>query len=95
MDGLLTFLIFAGLFFLMMRFGCGSHMTRGRAANRGAAGPDADKHIDPVCGEVVPTHEGYGKMHANRLYRFCSRQCLDAFEAEPQRYIGQQTEAVR
>ncbi len=29
MDGLLSFLLFAGLFFLMMRFGCGSHVGHG------------------------------------------------------------------
>ena len=29
MEGLLSLLIFAGLFFLMMRFGCGSHMAHG------------------------------------------------------------------
>ncbi len=95
MDGLLTFLIFAGLIYLMMRFGCGAHMAHGRGASRGAGRSDADKHTDPVCGEVVPTNEGYGKMHADRLYRFCSRQCLDAFETEPERYIGQQTAAVQ
>ena len=29
MDGLLSLLLFAGLFFLMMRFGCGAHMAHG------------------------------------------------------------------
>ena len=95
MDGLVTFLIFVGLFYLMMRFGCGAHTARGRSAGHGAERSNADKHTDPVCGEVVPTSEGYGKMHSDRLYRFCSRQCLDAFEAEPERYIGHKTEAVQ
>ena len=97
MDGLLTFLIFAALFYFMMRFGCGAHMVHGRGADggHGAEHPDADKHIDPVCGEEVPTKEGYGKMHSGRLYRFCSRRCLDAFDAEPQRYTSQQTEAAQ
>ncbi|GMQ75132.1 MAG: hypothetical protein BMS9Abin01_0376 [Gammaproteobacteria bacterium] len=95
MDGLLTFLIFAGLIYVMMRFGCGAHRAHGRGAGRGAGRSDADKHVDPVCGEVVPTNEGYGKMHSDRLYRFCSRQCLDAFEVEPERYIGHQTEAAQ
>ena len=27
MDGLLSLLLFAGLFYVMMRFGCGSHMA--------------------------------------------------------------------
>ena len=95
MDGLLTFLIFAALVYFMMRVGCGAHMVHGRGAGHGhgAGRSDADKHIDPVCGEVVSPNEGYGKMHAGRLYRFCSRQCLDAFEAEPERYMGHQTKA--
>jgi Cu+-exporting ATPase len=29
MEGLLSLLLFAGLFFLMMRFGCGSHIAHG------------------------------------------------------------------
>ena len=37
MDGWLGILIFAALFFLMMRFGCGSHMMRGHGKEAGAA----------------------------------------------------------
>ena len=96
MDGLLTFLIFAALFYFMMRVGCGAHLVRGRGGKGGdPGGSDADKHVDPVCGELVPTNEGYGKMHSGRLYRFCSRQCLDAFDAEPERYMGHPTEAAQ
>jgi YHS domain-containing protein len=97
MDGLLTFLIFAALFYFMMRVGCGAHMVHGGDAGggHGAGRSDADKHIDPVCGEAVPSSEGYGKMHSDHLYRFCSRQCLDAFDAEPERYMGHQTEAAQ
>ena len=29
MEGLFSLLLFAGLFFLIMRFGCGSHMAHG------------------------------------------------------------------
>lgn len=88
MDGLLSFLIFAVAFFLMMRFGCGAHMVHGHGAERREKG----KHFDPVCGKDVPPHEGYGKMHEGRLYRFCSRSCLDKFEARPDQFIGQRKE---
>ena len=98
MDGLLTFLIFAALFYFMMRVGCGAHMVHGHGARHGAGHGDessnADNDIDPVCGEEIPSTEGYGKMHSGRLHRFCSRKCLDAFEADPERYIGEQKEAV-
>jgi len=89
MDGLLSFLLFAGFFFLMMRFGCGSHMVHGHGKSHDAdtQPEDAQRHVDPVCGKDVPALEGYGKMHAETLYRFCSRDCLDAFEADPNRYV--------
>jgi len=90
MDGLLSFLLFAGFFFLMMRFGCGAHLMRGHGAGHGSeklpAPDDAERHVDPVCGKDVPPLEGYGKMHAGALYRFCSCDCLDAFEADLNRY---------
>ncbi len=90
MDGLLTFLLFAGFFYLMMRFGCGAHMVHGHG--QGVAGGDDIKHVDPVCGMDVPPSEGYGKMYQGRLYRFCSRNCLDKFESEPDRILGDKKE---
>ncbi len=89
MEGLLSFLLFAGLFYFMMRLGCGAHMTHGghgdHARHKDSAEPD---HVDPVCGETVNTGKGYGEMYQGRLYRFCSRSCLDKFDADPQRYVA-------
>lgn len=81
MDGLLSLLIFAGLFYVLMRFGCGSIMTRGTHGG-------AVKHIDPVCDMEVDVEQGYGKMYKKHLYRFCSRSCLDKFEVDPESYIN-------
>ncbi len=89
MDAFLSFLLFAGLFYVMMRFGCGAHMAHGGHASNGAGGDGESKHVDPVCGKEVSPTQGYGKMHSQTLYRFCSRECLDAFEADPERYINQ------
>lgn len=83
MEGLISLLLFAALFYFMMRFGCGAHMVHGH----GAAQDTESKHKDPVCGMDVDPEQGYGKMHDGTLYRFCSRRCLDAFEAEPARYL--------
>ena len=101
MEGLLSFLIFGGLFFLMMRFGCGAHMAHGghgkhsEHGGHGSEGTDnAVKHIDPVCGTVVDMDQGYGKMHDGQLYRFCSRSCLDRFEADSEKYLDQPTEST-
>lgn len=82
MGGLLWLLIFAGLFYVMMRFGCGAHMVHGHEH-----GGDRGEARDPVCGKNVPADRGYMKMHEGIRYRFCSRQCLDRFEAEPDRYL--------
>ncbi len=88
MEGLGSLLFFAILFFLMMRYGCGSHMMHGHGGAHGDG--EAAKYIDPVCGMEVEAERGYGKMHEGRLYRFCSRRCLDKFDTEPERYIDKQ-----
>jgi len=93
MEGLGSLLLFAVFIYLMMRYGCGSHMLSGRGGRR----RDRDssekegstvKHVDPVCDMEVDVEQGYGKMYKGTLYRFCSRSCLDKFDAEPERYIS-------
>lgn len=88
MEGALTLLFIVGMFYLMMRHGCGAHMGRGGHHDHGGGRRKSGGagHVDPVCGHEVAVEQGYGKMHAGRLYRFCSRKCLDAFETDPARY---------
>jgi len=99
MEGLGSLLLFAGLFYLMMRFGCGAHMVHGhggghgghgdhQAANQGSAHHGASA-TDPVCGMQVAPGQGYTKTHAGRDYRLCSRACLDKFEANPDQFAAQ------
>jgi len=85
MDGLLSLLIFAGLFYFMMRFGCGAHMVHGK--HNHDTEQNSSKDIDPVCGLEIDTNKGYGMMYKETLYRFCSRNCMDKFEASPDDYI--------
>ena len=95
MEGLGSLLLFALFFFLMMRFGCGSHMMHGHSGhghgNTESDDSDADnkgiKYIDPVCKMEVETDQGYGKMYQGTLHRFCSKNCLDKFDTEPERYL--------
>jgi len=98
MEGLGSFLLFAVLFFIMMRFGCGAHMVHGGHGGHGKKDEghdhtkmtsDAAQAIDPVCGMPVDDDSGYGKMHNNQLYRFCSKKCLNQFDADPKRYLKQ------
>jgi YHS domain-containing protein len=95
MDGLVTLLLFAGLFYVMMRFGCGAHMVHGHGGHSGhdsgraehGQPPALGSSTDPVCGMAVAPGQGYTKAHAGREYRFCSRACLDKFDAKPDAYL--------
>jgi len=100
MEGLLTFLLFGALFFVMMRFGCGAHVHGGHGGHGAQAGPqghaghdhaggavDAGSK-DPVCGMDVSEGQGYTKMHEGRALRFCSRRCLDQFDSNPGQYLA-------
>ncbi|MHB1300604.1 MAG: YHS domain-containing protein [Burkholderiales bacterium] len=90
MEGLFSLLLFAAFFFLMMRFGCGAHIAHGR---HGQHTPAGGNDTDPVCGMEVPPDSGYSKVHQGSLYRFCSRSCLDKFDANPQQYLDKGKEA--
>jgi len=93
MEGLITFLIFAGLFYFMMRHGCGAHMTHGHGGNEHSHDDGkVAKYIDPVCSKEVEAEQGYGKMYQGSLYRFCSKDCLDKFDVEPTRYLEKEQE---
>lgn len=83
MEGLLSLLLFAGLFYLMMRLGCGAHTVHGHRGGNAEV-----SHHDPVCGMDVDPQQGYGKVYRGTLYRFCSRSCLDKFDADPARYLN-------
>lgn len=100
MGTLLYFAVFAGLFFLMMRFGCGSHVMghdhgdheghgAGPPQDRGRAGwipPETD--IDPVCRMSVQTKDAKSSVYRGTVYYFCSIEHRDQFEADPGRYVG-------
>ena len=94
MQGLVSLLFFAALFYFMMRFGCGAHMVHGHGG--GGRGEDGEhgghkgspSARDPVCGMDVAPGQGYTKMHGGREYRLCSRPCLDKFDANPDQYAA-------
>lgn len=100
MEALLYFAVWAGLLFLMMRFGCGRHvMGHGHADHRSKNGsglassknpkwvpPATD--IDPVCGKSVRTEDGKSSVFDGAVYYFCSRDCRELFEAAPRQYVG-------
>jgi YHS domain-containing protein len=101
-SALLYFALWAGLIFLMMRFGCGAHvMGHGHAEHKDHGGPSGDEgnkaqrtppetDVDPVCRMSVRTDGAKSSVYRGRVYYFCSAQHRDAFEAEPARYVGAQ-----
>ena len=89
MEGLVSLLLFAALFYFMMRFGCGAHMVHGHGGHAGHQG-SARAAVDPVCGMEVAPGQGYTKMYKGREYRLCSRPCLDKFDANPDQYASVQ-----
>ncbi len=92
------FLVFAGLFFVMMRFGCGAHVM-GHAHEHGGTRPDdhgddanlrwvpPDQAVDPVCGMTVQTADAKSAVHDGDVYYFCSQDCREKFEAAPASYL--------
>lgn len=101
MDALFFFLVWAVIFVVMMRFGCGSHVmghSHGKA-NHGDGGPKGQdeatalrwippaKDRDPVCGKTVSTDAAKPSVHDGSVYYFCSRDCREIFEAAPEQYL--------
>jgi YHS domain-containing protein len=87
MESLFSFLLFAALFYFMMRFGCGAHMVHGHGdRSRHEHANQSPSATDPVCGMSVAPGEGYTKRYAGQTYYFCSKKCLDTFETNPGKY---------
>jgi YHS domain-containing protein len=101
MNELAYFMLWAGIIFLMMRFGCGAHVMghghgkakHGEGAPKGQATdglrwiPPADD-LDPVCGKTVDTEKAKSSVHDGHVYYFCSRDCRERFEVAPEQYLS-------
>ena len=97
MDALIYFALWAGLLFVMMRFGCGAHVM-GHGQARGEPGSVGSGNLrwtppendtDPVCGKLVRTEQAKPSVHDGSVYYFCSRDCREIFEAAPEVYLGE------
>ncbi|MFZ5609604.1 MAG: YHS domain-containing protein [Pseudomonadota bacterium] len=92
MSTVLYFLLLGGLFFLMMRAGCGAHVAGHGGKGRREADPELrwvppDEDRDPVCGKMVATVSAKSSVHDGSVYYFCSRDCREIFEAAPALYV--------
>ncbi len=90
------YVFLAGLFFMMMRLGCGAHIM-GHGHNHPPSDPDRDtatgipshqtgEEIDPVCGTSVLTSTAKTSAYRGGIYYFCSQKYREAFEAAPASY---------
>lgn len=98
LENVLYLLLWAGLFVVMMRFGCGAHIM-GHAHHHGAKKSDQrgkgdnprwiapDQAVDPVCGMTVQTAGAKSAVHDGHVYYFCSPGCRQKFEANPNSYV--------
>lgn len=84
------FLVWAGLIFFMMRFGCGAHIM-GHGHHHGSHSADPswsppDQAVDPVCGMTIQTSTAKSTVHDGNVYYFCSSECRTKFETTPASY---------
>jgi YHS domain-containing protein len=100
MDSLFYFVIWGGLIFLLMRFGCGAHVMghgpgghgkqdeHGTPENKNLRWTAPETDVDPVCGTTVHTDSAKSAVYDGTVYYFCSRECRERFEAAPALYLA-------
>lgn len=86
MEGLIALLLFAALFYGLMRFACGPELDDG--GHSGDTHGKDPRGIDLICGRAVETRAEFRMMYHGVIYRFCSQECLDTFESEPKKYLA-------
>ena len=87
---LLSILLYGGLFFFMMRYGCGAHMMGGHGhGHQGGHGDIDGEAKDPVCGMTVDRNKSTSaSVYRGKTYYLCSATCRDKFETDPEKYVG-------
>ena len=101
MASVLYFLVWAGLFLIFMRLGCGAHVmghghhdgnapSKPPRATRDEAGRwvAPEKDVDPVCRMTIQTASAKTAVYQGHVYHFCSQECRGKFEAEPTKYLA-------
>ena len=80
--------VWGGLFYVMMRYGCGAHMMGGHGKHRDAGAAAGGSVKDPVCGMTVdPGQAKAAAVHDGKTYYFCSDTCREKFEQAPAKFI--------
>ncbi len=99
MGNILYFVFFAGMFALMMRFGCGAHVMghHGKHDDASSSEPggtpanmsrnQTSQQTDPVCGMSVDLAKAKSAVYRGHAYYFCSPACREKFEATPSSFV--------
>lgn len=88
--------VWGGLFYVMMRYGCGTHMMGGHIKHRDTGATAGDGVKDPVCGMTVdPNHAKAAAVHDGRTYFFCSTSCREKFEQAPTKFVTTKPQEVQ
>ena len=88
-QNIVYYLVWAGLIFFMMRYGCGAHIMghghrhSGSHAGRHGRWSAPDQAVDPVCGMTIATATARSTVQNGHIYFFCSAECRAKFEAAP------------
>jgi len=64
----------------------GLRVAQMRSISASVSSRGADHALDPVCGMTVDPAKAAGHLeHKGRTYHFCSKHCLHAFSADPEK----------
>lgn len=91
MELVAALLLFAAVFYILMRWTCGVHRVHGMTLSGIAgtsAGREAAETTDPVCGMTVKEADSISEEHGGRVFRFCSEGCHSRFKAHPEIYTN-------
>ena len=89
LKGFSWLIVWGGLFYLMMRYGCGAHMMGGHNSNGHADAAPGGEVKDPVCGRTVdPRSAAAAAVREGSTHYFCSVSCRNKFEQAPEQYVG-------
>jgi YHS domain-containing protein len=97
MESIIWFLVIGGLFYFMMRYGCGAHMgghgghgeNHEGHAGHGERPPIVSQKVkDPVCGMEIDRDQAHTMVRrGDRQVFFCSEACHTKFNEEPEKYL--------
>lgn len=83
---LVALLVLGALVFLLRRAGVGRSFAAPRP--HPPASPEVDgSSTDPVSGEPASSDDTLTAQHGGRVYRFASRETLERFQSDPERYL--------